>query len=74
MDPFLEPWKTITCQVEVRREAHLEVHLGDKRILALLDSGCEQSVIGRNLIRHVPFEPTRQKLSTADGTEIPLLG
>ena len=59
---------------KVRREAHLEVKLGDKRILALLDSGCEQSVIGRNLIRHVPLEPTRQKLSTADGTEIPLLG
>ena len=58
----------------MRREAHLEVQLGDKRILALLDSGCEQSVIGRNLIRHVPLEPTRQELSTADGTEIPLLG
>ena len=26
------------------------------------------------MIRHVPLEPTRQKLSTADGTEIPLLG
>ena len=59
---------------EIRREAHLEVRFDDKRILALLDSGCEQSVIGRNLIRHVPLEPTRQKLSTADGTEIPLLG
>ena len=61
-------------QSKLRREAHLEVLLGDKRILALLDSGCEQSVIGRNLIRHVTLEPTRQKLSTADGTEIPLLG
>ena len=30
---------------KVRREAHLEVKLGDKRILALLDSGCEQSVL-----------------------------
>ena len=59
---------------KVRREAYLEVQLGDKRILTLLDSGCEQSVIGRNLIRHVPLEPTRQKLNTADGTEIPLLG
>ena len=59
---------------KIRREAYLEVQFGDKRILALLDSGCEQSVIGRNLIRHVPLEPTRQKLSTADGTEIPLLG
>ena len=61
-------------QRKLRREAYLEVQFGDQRILALLDSGCEQSVIGRNLIRHVPLEPTRQTLSTADGTEIPLLG
>ena len=59
---------------ELRREEYLEVQLGDRRILAFLDSGCEQSVIGRNLIRRVPLEPTREKLSTADGTEIPLLG
>ena len=26
------------------------------------------------MIRHVPLEPTREKLSTADGTEIPLVG
>ena len=43
-------------------------------MLALLDSGCEQSVIGRNLIRKVPLEPTEEKLSTADGTDLPLLG
>ena len=59
---------------KIRREAYLKVKSGDRRILALLDSGCEQSVIGRNLIRHVPLEPTRPKLSTADGIEIPLLG
>ena len=59
---------------KIRREAYLEVKLGTRRILALLDSGCEQSVIGRNLIKKVPLEPTSEKLSTADGTNIPLLG
>ena len=48
--------------------------MGSRKILALLDSGCKQSVIGRNLIRKVPLEPTNEKLSTADGTDIPLLG
>ena len=58
----------------VRREAYLEIYMGSRRTLALLDSGCEQSVIGRNLIRRVPLEPTNEKLCTADGTDIPLLG
>ena len=61
-------------QSKLRREAYLEIQLGTKKILALLDSGCEQSVIGRNLIRKIPLEPTREKLSTADGTDVPLLG
>ena len=46
----------------------------DGSLLALLDSGCEQSVIGRNLVRKIPLEPTEEKLSTADGTDLPLLG
>ena len=58
----------------VRREAYLEVYMGFREILALLDSGCEQSVIGRNLIRKVPLKPTNENLSTADETDIPLLG
>ena len=61
-------------QSKLRREAYLEVQLGTKKILALLDSDCEQSVIGRNLIRKIPMEPTREKISTADGTDVPLLG
>ena len=60
--------------MKVRREAYLEIFMGSRKTLALLDSGCEQSVIGRNLIRKVPLEPTSEKLCTADGTDIPLLG
>ena len=50
------------------------VRLGSQRVLALLDSGCEQFVVGRTLIKNVPLEPTNEELSTADGTDIPLLG
>ena len=31
----------------LRREAYLEIEFRGRTILALLDSGCEQSVIGR---------------------------
>ena len=64
----------LTSPSKIRREAYWDVKLGGRNLLALLDSGCEQSVIGRNLIRKVPLEPTEEKLSTADGTDLPLLG
>ena len=64
----------LSSPTRIRREAYLEVQLGSQKVLALLDSGCEQSVVGRTLIRKVPLEPTNEKLSTADGTDIPLLG
>ena len=60
--------------VKIRREAYLEIKMGSRKILALLDSGCEQSVIGRNLMKRVPLEPTNETLSTADGTDVPLIG
>ena len=41
--------------MKVRREAYLEILMGSRKTLALLDPGCEQSVIGRNLIRKIPL-------------------
>ena len=58
----------------IRREAYLEIQMNSRKLLALLDSGCEQSVIGRNLVKKVPLEPTNETLSTADGTDVPLIG
>ena len=60
--------------VTIRREAYLEIQMNSRKMLALLDSGCEQSVIGRNLVKRVPLEPTNETLSTADGTDVPLIG
>ena len=60
--------------VKIRREAYLEIQMNSRKMLALLDSGCEQSVIGRNLEKRVPLEPTNGTLSTADGTDVPLIG
>ena len=64
----------LTSPSKIRRKAYLDVKLGGRKLFARLEFGCEQSVIGRNLIRKVPLEPTDEKLSTADGTELPLLG
>jgi hypothetical protein len=46
----------------------------DKQRLALLDSGAELSVIGRNLIPKDILKPTRHELYTAAGNPLPLLG
>ena len=67
-------WPGSVSPSEVRREGCLEVSLYGRSVLALLDTGCEQSVIGRNLIRKVPLEPTHKTLGTADGSDVPLLG
>ena len=64
----------LSSPAKIRREAYLEIFFGGRTVHALLDSGCEQSVIGRKLIRNVPLEPTTETLSTADGTDLPLLG
>ena len=42
--------KVMNSPIKIRRVAYLEVQLETKEILAFQDSGCEQSVIGRNLI------------------------
>ena len=70
------PGKTngLSSPTKIRRETYLEVQIGTRKVLASLDAGCEQSVVGRNLIEKVPLMPTEEKLSTADGTDIPLLG
>ena len=55
-------------------EAYLEVRLHSKMIYALLDTGCENTVIGRRLLTNVELQPTTQKLFNASGTEMKLLG
>jgi hypothetical protein len=54
-------------------EIYVNVTLSGKKIAALLDTGCERSIIGRSLIPAVPLEPTETKLWEVNVTEIPLL-
>ena len=55
-------------------EAYLEVRLYSKMIYALLDTGCENTVIGKRLLTNVELQPTTQKLFNASGNEMKLLG
>ena len=57
-----------------RSEAHLEIRLRSKKMCALLDTGCDHSVIGSSIIPDAVLQPTSERLYTADGTELPLLG
>ena len=58
----------------LRREAYLDVHFRGRTVLVLLDSGAERCVIGRQLVSADKLFKTRERLNTADGTPIPLLG
>ena len=60
--------------IQFRREAYLEVVFQGRTIHALLDSGCEQSVIGKNLIPRMLLSRTDHQLSAANGSPLPLLG
>ena len=66
--------KEIEKPIQFRREAYLEVTFRGRKILALLDSGCEHSVIGKNLIPMKMLEKTNRQLCAVNGSPLPLLG
>ena len=43
-------------------------------VCRLLDAGCDTSVVSRRVIPDLRLKPTTQKLYTANGMEIALLG
>jgi predicted aspartyl protease len=45
-----------------------------RNIIAILDTGCEMSIINSRLMDSTPLEETNLKLYAANGTDIPLLG
>lgn len=55
-------------------DVYVRLKINNRRVSALLDSGCEFSVCGRRLIPDVQLQPTTQRLYAANGTPIELLG
>ena len=53
---------------------YIRVTVGQTPVAALLDTGCELSVLGSRLVPNLVFRPTTQKLYTASGSLLPLLG
>jgi predicted aspartyl protease len=53
---------------------YLDVVIYGRRVLALLDTGCETSVIGENLVPKLTLNETDHRLYAANGTSIPLSG
>ena len=53
---------------------YLALELNGRGVYALLDTGCDTSVVSRKVTPNALLKPTTQKLYTANGTEIALLG
>jgi Aspartyl protease len=52
----------------------IKAEIGGKLVSCMLDTGCERSVIGRNVVLNLELTDTNITLFAANGTEIPLSG
>lgn len=58
-----------------KSETYLEIVIGSRhRVLANIDSGCDQSVIGARLVTQATLVPTDTRLFVADEREIEVIG
>jgi hypothetical protein len=55
-------------------ETYLEFEVDGIKGQALIDSGCDRSVIPRRMVRSATLRPTNVELFAANGTKIPVLG
>ena len=56
-------------------EVYVDARIHGKHVVCLLDTGCEQTIVGRKLLpNHCPLYDTDLKLFAANGTAIPLVG
>jgi len=56
------------------KRAYLNLVLNGRRCACLLDTGCELTVLPARLVDRTKLEPTSQKISAANGSDIPVLG
>ena len=67
-------WVSIVTDGRNGIYVYLALRLNGKGVYRLLDTECDTSVVSRRVVTDVPLKPTTQKLYTANGTEIALLG
>jgi len=65
---------SISCQLVSPTCVYVTAYVDGKPIQCLLDSGCERSVISRNVIPRAKLTRTRYDLTVADKASLPILG
>jgi len=65
---------SISCQLVSPTRVYVTAYVDGRPIQCLLDSGCERSVISRNVIPKAKLTRTRYDLTVADKANLPILG
>jgi len=65
---------SISCQLVSPTRVYVTAYVDGKPVQCLLDSGCERSVISRNVIPHAKLTHTRYDLTLADKASLSILG
>jgi len=71
-----EPAKAnaISCQLVSPTHVYVTAYVDGKPVQCLLDSGCERSVISRNVVPGAKLTRSRYSLTVADKASLPILG
>jgi predicted aspartyl protease len=63
----------VISNLEQTAEIFVRTEIFERNVMAILDTGCEMSIIISILMGSTPLEETNLKLYAANGTDIPLL-
>jgi RNA polymerase subunit RPABC4/transcription elongation factor Spt4 len=63
----------VISNLEQTAEIFVRTEIFERNVMAILDTGCEMSVIISIMMDSTPLEETNLKLYAANGTDIPLL-
>ena len=70
-----EPRVQVVGEKEKKKAAYLAIDYDGRKICAVLDTGCEVSIVGRRILpADVELAPSVKQLFAANRTKIPLLG
>jgi len=74
--PAKEPAQAsaISCQLVSPTRIYVTAYVDGKPIQCLLDSGCERSIISRNVVPNAKLTRTRYSLTVANKASLPILG
>jgi hypothetical protein len=66
--------KVVTSSRKLKTAVYLPFEYKGRRYQALLDSGCDVSVMGRTALPDLPYESSKQQLTAANSSPIQVLG